>query len=98
MVPPMNRWAIITASVSRTLSGTGGLPSDGSARLLKDMSKSDYADLQQLSADFWRWRAFHQPNASDDIPRIERPAVWEPDWSAPAIDAQKNDIEAFEER
>ena len=29
--------------------------------------------LQQLSADFWEWRAAEQPFSFDDIPRLDRP-------------------------
>ncbi len=30
--------------------------------------------LQQLSSDFWEWRASEQPFTFDDIPRLDRPA------------------------
>ena len=29
--------------------------------------------LQNLSMDFWNWRARYQPFSADDIPRIEHP-------------------------
>ncbi len=54
--------------------------------------------LHQLAADFWRWRAYHQPNSSDDIPRIERPPDWKPDWSSAAVAKQRDDLSKFEER
>jgi Bacterial protein of unknown function (DUF885) len=37
--------------------------------------------LDDLARDFWAWRAIEQPVSSDDIPRIERPSGWVPDWS-----------------
>src|SRR6266700_4197337 len=37
--------------------------------------------LDDLARDFWIWRAAEQPVSSDDIPRIERPSGWAPDWS-----------------
>src|SRR5437016_12730250 len=37
--------------------------------------------LDDLARDFWIWRAAEQPVSSDDIPRIERPSRWPPDWS-----------------
>jgi hypothetical protein len=43
-------------------------------------------DLQALAADFFAWRSRTQPCTPDDIPRIERPADWLPDFSAPAVD------------
>jgi hypothetical protein len=45
------------------------------------MTEHNFDQLDQLASDFWQWRAFHQPNSSDDLPRIERPRGWEPDWS-----------------
>ena len=38
-------------------------------------------DLASLGDAFWTWRARTQPVAGDDIPRIERPSNWAPDWS-----------------
>ncbi len=37
--------------------------------------------LDDLARDFWAWRAATQPSSGDDIPRLERPAGWRPDWS-----------------
>jgi hypothetical protein len=62
------------------------------------MVESNYQALQKLSNEFWRWRAWHQPNSSDDIPRIERPESWEPDWSAAGVAKQRADLERFEAR
>lgn len=56
------------------------------------------ADVQQLGADFWAWRATAQPATSDDIPRIERPGKWLPDWSSSAVDDQRAKLAAFEAR
>ena len=62
------------------------------------MAEPDYDDLQQLASDFWVWRAHQQPNSSDDIPRLERPPGWKPDWSPAAVEGQRNDLARFEER
>jgi len=62
------------------------------------MSEADFHNLQRLVDDFWQWRAYHQPNSSDDIPRIERPPDGEPDWSLTAVAKQRADLEGFEER
>src|SRR5438128_6299996 len=56
------------------------------------MTTSTYENLQQLAADFWAWRAANQPVSSDDIPRIERPSDWVPDWSRQAIDRRRRDF------
>jgi transposase len=54
--------------------------------------------LEALAEDFWKWRAVHQPISGDDIPRIERPVDWEPDWSKESIAKQREDLAAFEKR
>src|SRR5687768_11976253 len=62
------------------------------------MSETDARQLYQLARDFWQWRAFHQPSSSDDIPRLERPKDWQPDWSLAAVEKQRQAVAAFEER
>jgi uncharacterized protein (DUF885 family) len=57
-----------------------------------------YEDLQEMARDFWNWRAIHQPLSSDDIPRIERPPGWVPDWSPQTIATRREDIARFEEQ
>jgi len=54
--------------------------------------------LDDLAHDFWAWRAIHQPITSDDIPRIDRPAGWTPDWSPQSIAQQRDDLAVFEKR
>ena len=62
------------------------------------MTESTYDQLQQLAADFWTWRAANQPISSDDIPRIERPADWVPDWSRDAIARRRTELTEFTKR
>ena len=54
--------------------------------------------LDDLSRDFWAWRATEQPVSSDDIPRLERPANWTPDWSPTAVAQYQKQLEGFEAR
>ena len=54
--------------------------------------------LQQLSSDFWVWRAAEQPYSGDDIPRLERPAGWAGDWSASTIAKRRTELTVFENR
>jgi hypothetical protein len=54
------------------------------------------AQVQDLGARFWAWRAAAQPATSDDIPRIVRPDGWTPDWSARAVADQKRQLAVFE--
>src|SRR5262245_16110810 len=62
------------------------------------MTEHNFDQLDQLASDYWKWRAFHQPNSSDDIPRIERPRGWEPDWSQASVERQRAALAAFTER
>jgi uncharacterized protein (DUF885 family) len=55
-------------------------------------------EVQALGAEFWAWRATTQPATSDDIPRIERPARWTPDWSPAAVAARKARLAELEAR
>lgn len=68
----------------------------GGAALLTAHTAAAQAEVQQLGADFWAWRAATQPATSDDIPRIVRPEKWEPDWSPAAVAAQQKRLAAFE--
>ncbi len=54
--------------------------------------------LDDLARDFWSWRATEQPVSDDDIPRLERPANWVPDWSPAAMASYQKQLEAFEAR
>jgi len=57
-----------------------------------------YRHLQKLAEDFWIWRANNQPVTSDDIPRIERPPDWFPDWSSTAIDRRRRELAELTKR
>jgi hypothetical protein len=41
--------------------------------------------LAALADEFWAWRAVTQPDSRDDLPRVDRPPGWTPDWSASAV-------------
>jgi hypothetical protein len=45
--------------------------------------------IQALAAEFFEWRRMQQPAGGDDIPRVERPDGWAPDWSPEALDAYR---------
>jgi uncharacterized protein (DUF885 family) len=55
-------------------------------------------ELDDLARDFWAWRAVELPVSTDDIPRLERPAAWVPDWSPAAAARYQHDLEQFEVR
>lgn len=54
--------------------------------------------LDELARAFWTWRAAAQPSSADDIPRLERPAGWLPDWSREAVAARRAALAGFEQR
>jgi len=54
--------------------------------------------LDDLARDFWTWRAAEMPASNDDIPRLERPRSWIPDWSPAAATRYRDDIARFEAR
>ena len=62
------------------------------------MTRNTYEQLTEFAADFWAWRAENQPVSSDDIPRIERPADWAPDWSAKAFARRRRELAHFRRR
>ncbi len=54
--------------------------------------------LNQLSEQFWVWRAAEQPFSSDDIPRIERTSHLAIDWSASRVKERAQELSEFERR
>src|SRR5215467_5327444 len=54
--------------------------------------------LDDLARDFWAWRAVEMPLSNDDIPRLERPAGWTPDWSPGAVSMYRKQVGEFEHR
>src|SRR6266850_769105 len=54
--------------------------------------------LDDLAHDFWKWRAGEMPVSTDDIPRLDRPAGWVPDWSPAAAESYRKQLSAFEQR
>ena len=44
------------------------------------------------------WRASQQPRSHDDIPRIERPENWIPQWSSRDVEIYRQELRKFDER
>ena len=68
---------------------------------IKSHGKSEIqlnADLQSLAKEFFTWRAITQPATSDDIPRVERPDKWVPDFSPDALREQREVYGFFSEK
>ena len=53
------------------------------------------ATLQALARSFFEWRRVQQPSQGDDIPRVERPDGWLPDFSPDAIEGYREDYRLF---
>jgi len=69
------------------------------AGLLAGFLRAGHADeIDDLDRDVWAWRVLHQPISGDDIPRIDRPAQWVPNWSPASIAGQREALQAFELR
>ena len=56
--------------------------------------ESDKA-LQNLATKFFEWRRIQQPVTGDDIPRVERPDGWVPNYSSEALQAYREGYRAF---
>ena len=54
--------------------------------------------FDDLAREVWAWRAATQPSSGDDIPRIDRPAAWLPDWSPAAVAARRTALADFTRR
>ncbi|MBI3644958.1 MAG: DUF885 domain-containing protein [Acidobacteriales bacterium] len=54
--------------------------------------------LDDLARDFWAWRAAELPVSTDDIPRLDRPAGWVPDWSPAAVESYRKQVSDFDRR
>ncbi len=54
--------------------------------------------LQEFGKDFFSWRTITQPLSGDDIPRIERPNLWVPNYSPEAVKNYKKKYIEFKRR
>lgn len=54
--------------------------------------------FDDLAREVWAWRAATQPSSGDDIPRIDRPANWLPDWSLAAVATRRTALADFTRR
>src|SRR6266478_7116793 len=54
--------------------------------------------LDDLARDLWAWRAAEMPVSTDDIPRLDRPAGWVPDWSPATADSYRKQVAEFARR
>lgn len=51
--------------------------------------------LQILARNFFEWRRVQQPVQGDDIPRVERPGGWLPDFSPQALEDYREQYTAY---
>jgi uncharacterized protein (DUF885 family) len=64
--------------------------------LIAPIARAD--EFDDLARDFWNWRAAEQPVSTDDIPRLDRPANWLPDWSPAALESYRKQVAEFGQR
>lgn len=83
----MKRIALIFLSLLLVANGLAQTPG----------ASSGSNDLKGLAQDFWSWRARYAPFTGDDVNRMERPGGRR-DWSKAAIEKQRSDLAAFEQR
>jgi Bacterial protein of unknown function (DUF885) len=55
-------------------------------------------ELADLSREFWAWRAANAPCTGDDVPRMERPPGWIPEWTRAAVERRRRELAGFEAR
>src|SRR5215472_8822982 len=53
-------------------------------------------ELDELAGSFWAWRARQQPRTRDDIPRLDRPAVWLPEVDPGVAERRRTELGAFQ--
>jgi hypothetical protein len=51
--------------------------------------------IEELGSRIWQWRGRTQPRTRDDIPRLERPPGWLPDFSLAAVQQIRAERDAF---
>jgi hypothetical protein len=53
------------------------------------------AEMRAIATEFFEWRRLQQPASGDDIPRVERPDGWVPDFSPTALATYRERYQAF---
>jgi len=51
--------------------------------------------MRALATEFFDWRRSQQPVGGDDIPRVERPTGWVPDFSPSALESYRQRYQEF---
>ena len=65
---------------------------------LSAQAPSPNPELQALAEEFFDWRRIQQPAGGDDIPRVERPDGWVPDFSLEALGQYQAEYRRFKRR
>jgi hypothetical protein len=66
--------------------------------LFTRQAAADSPELRALAREFFAWRASTQPATGDDVPRVERPDGWVPNWSADALARYNAEQKQFRRR
>ena len=86
------RTFVLTVSIS-LLAASGLTAQDSPSPASSEASASEA--LQMLARSFFEWRRVQQPAQGDDIPRVERPDGWVPDFSPKALEAYREQYFTF---
>jgi hypothetical protein len=73
----------------------GTLAAEEHERTATDAEPTGMAAVQELGAHFFDWRRTQQPVTGDDIPRVERPDGWVPDFSPGALDGYRRQYRQY---
>ncbi|MET0725215.1 MAG: DUF885 family protein [Leifsonia sp.] len=52
-------------------------------------------DLDRLGTEFWEWKAATAFHTSDDVPRLDRPAGWLPQFDEAAVEERRIRLQGF---
>ena len=55
-------------------------------------------ELQSLAESFFQWRTLTQPITPDDVPRMQRPEGWIPDYSPQTLQKMQKQYTSFKQR
>ena len=90
----MNIQKILLLTVATSLLVVPGLKAQQAPESVREETTSSVA-LQMLTRGFFEWRRAQQPAQGDDLPRIERPDGWVPDFSPDSLQAYREQYFTF---
>jgi len=87
----------LTSLLAAALLATCSISIQADENPASQTQSSENVSLQALARSFFEWRRVQQPAQGDDIPRVERPDGWLPDFSPDALEAYRQAYANFSE-